>query len=131
MEEMMPLSDTIITLMVVRICGRVSASRLHKIVYILNEKYRVPLKLRYESSLSIYSDDLEYDVQIVSRGEYVDRIYRVTEKGLRVLEDSLKDEDAERMFNQLELYIRGLGEMPVEELVALAKTFIRNTIQKI
>ena len=127
----MPLSDTIITLMVVRICGRVSASRLHKIVYILNEKYRVPLKLRYESSLSIYSDDLEYDVQIVSRGEYVDRIYRVTEKGLRVLEDSLKDEDAERMFNQLELYIRGLGEMPVEELVALAKTFIRNTIQKI
>ena len=104
---------------------------INKIIYILNEKYRVPLKLRYESSLSIYSDDLEYDVQIVSRGEYVDRIYRVTEKGLRVLEDSLKDEDAERMFNQLELYIRGLGEMPVEELVALAKTFIRNTIQKI
>ena len=71
------------------------------------------------------------DVNIVSRGEYVDKIYKVTERGLRMLEDSFKDEDAERMFNQLKTYIRELGEMPVEELVALAKTFIRNTIQKI
>jgi len=71
------------------------------------------------------------DVNIVSRGEYVDKIYKVTERGLRMLDDSFKDEDAERMFNQLKTYIRELGEMPVEELVALAKTFIRNTIQKI
>jgi len=80
---MMPLPNTVIISMIIKICGRASASRLHKIIYILKEKYRVPLKLRYESSLSIYSDDLEYDVQIVSRGEYVDRIYRVTERGLR------------------------------------------------
>ena len=135
----MPLSDTVIILMIVRVCGRVSASRLHKIVYILKMKYQMSLSLDYQTSPSIYSSDLDYtlgvlvafgllDVQIVSRGEYVDRI---TEKGLRMLEDSLKDEDVERMYNQLKLYVREIGELPVGELVALAKTFIRNTIQKI
>ena len=71
------------------------------------------------------------DVQIISRREYIDRIYKVTEKRLRMLEDALKDEDTERMFNQLEFYIRELGELPLGELAALAKTFIHNTIQKI
>ena len=138
----MPLSDTVIILMIVRVCGRVSASRLHKIVYILKMKYQMSLSLDYQTSPSIYSNDLKYtlgvlvafgllDVQIISRREYVDRIYRVTEKGLRMLEDSLKDEDVERMYNQLKLYVREIGELPVGELVALAKTFIRNTIQKI
>ena len=93
---MIPLSDTVIILMIVRVCGRVSVARLHKIVYILKMKYHIPLSLDYQTSPSIYSSDLDYtlgvlvafgllDVQIVSRGEYVDRI---TEKGLRMLEDS-------------------------------------------
>ncbi|MCL7402078.1 MAG: hypothetical protein LZ168_04765, partial [Thaumarchaeota archaeon] len=43
-----PVSDTIILLMVVKIFGKVSMSRLHKIVYILKYKYGVPLSLRYE-----------------------------------------------------------------------------------
>ena len=48
-----------------------------------------------------------------------------------MLEYALKDEDAERMFNQLKSYIREVGELPLGELIDLAKTFIRNTIQKI
>ena len=138
----MPISDTIIILMIIKICGRVSASRLHKIIYILKMKHDIPLSLDYQTSPSIYSSDLEYtlgvlvafsllDVQIISRREYIDRIYKVTEKRLRMLEDALKDEDTERMFNQLEFYIRELGELPLGELAALAKTFIHNTIQKI
>jgi hypothetical protein len=42
-----PVSDTIILLMVVKICGMVSMSKLHKIVYILREKYGVPFRLGY------------------------------------------------------------------------------------
>jgi hypothetical protein len=44
----MPVSDTIILLMVVKIFGMVSMSKLHKVVYILKLKYGVPLSLRYE-----------------------------------------------------------------------------------
>jgi len=139
---MKPLSNTVIILIIAKICGRVSASRLHKIIYILKMKHDIPLSLDYQTSPSIYSNDLEYtlgvlvafsllDVQIISRREYIDRIYKVTEKRLRMLEDALKDEDTERMFNQLEFYIRELGELPLGELAALAKTFIHNTIQKI
>jgi hypothetical protein len=142
MGEMKPLSNTVIILIIAKICGRVSASRLHKIVYILKMKYHIPLNVDYQTSPSIYSSDLDYtlgvlvafgllDVQIISRREYIDRIYKVTEKRLRMLEDALKDEDTERMFNQLEFYIRELGELPLGELAALAKTFIHNTIQKI
>jgi len=138
----MPLSDTVIILMIVRICGRVSASRLHKIVYILKMKHHIPLSVDYQTSPSIYSSNLDYilgvlvafgllDVQIISRGEYVDRIYRVTEKGLRMLEDILQDKDAERMFNQLKPYIRELEELPTDELVAQARMFIRHIIRKI
>jgi len=43
----MPISDTIIILMIIKICGRVSASRLHKIIYILKMKHDVLLSLDY------------------------------------------------------------------------------------
>ncbi|MCL7384469.1 MAG: hypothetical protein LZ174_09300 [Thaumarchaeota archaeon] len=51
----MPIPDTVILLMVVKICGMVSMSKLHKIVYILREKYGVPFRLGYQTSPSIYS----------------------------------------------------------------------------
>jgi len=138
---MKPISNTVIILIIAKIYGRISASRLHKIVYIFKMKYHIPLNADYQTSPSIYSSDLDYilgvlvafdllDVQIISRREYVDRIYRVTEKGERMLEDVLKDEDAERMFSQLELYIREMGELPLSELVALAKTFTSSTLLK-
>jgi hypothetical protein len=87
----MMVSDTITLLIVVKIFGKVSMSRLHKIVYILKLKYGVPFRLGYQTSPSIYSEDLEddigvlvafglLDVKIVSSGDYVDRVYRVTEK---------------------------------------------------
>jgi len=41
MGEMKPLSNTVIILIIAKICGRVSASRLHKIVYILKMKYHI------------------------------------------------------------------------------------------
>ena len=70
---------------------------------------QIPLSVDYQTSPSIYSNDLEYqlgvmvafgllDVNIINRGEYVDRIYRVTEKGEKMLEDALKDKDVERIF---------------------------------
>jgi hypothetical protein len=101
----------------VKIRGRVSMSRLHKVIYILREKYGVPLNLRYEAPPSIYSNDLEYDVgvlvafgflniQIISRGDYVDRVYRVTEKGDRMLVDALKDGETEALFNNLNYVLR-------------------------
>jgi len=125
----MMVSDTITLLMVVKIFGRVSMSRLHKIVYILKYKYGVSFNLRYESPLSIYSDNLEDDVgvlvafgfldtQIISRKGYVDRVYRVTEKGEKILEYILQDRDVEEMFNRLRLYITGLEGMSMSELVA-------------
>jgi hypothetical protein len=43
----MPISDTITLLMVVKIFGKVSMSKLHKIAYILREKYGVPFRLGY------------------------------------------------------------------------------------
>jgi|GEM_PF-3477635 len=46
--------------MIVRICGRISASRLQKIIYILKMKHDIPLSLDYETSQSIYSSDLDY-----------------------------------------------------------------------
>ena len=112
----MPISDIVTLLMIVKICGRVSVSRLHKIIYILKHKYGVPLSLRYENPPSIYSNDLEYDVgvlagfglldvQITSRYGYIDRVYRVTGKGERMLEYALKDEEGERMFKWLQLYL--------------------------
>jgi len=92
----MPTSDIVTLLIIIKICGRISASRLHKIIYILKMKHDIPLSLDYQTSPSIYSSDLDYtlgvlvafsllDVQIISRREYIDRIYRVTEKGLRML----------------------------------------------
>ena len=39
--EMKPLSNTVIILIIAKICGRVSASRLHKIVYIFKMKYHI------------------------------------------------------------------------------------------
>jgi hypothetical protein len=45
MIGVMPISDTIILLMVVKIFGKVSMSKLHKIAYILREKYEVPLSV--------------------------------------------------------------------------------------
>ena len=91
----------------------VYVSRLQKIVYILKMKHDMPLSVDYQTSPSIYSSDLDYilrvlvafgllDINIISRGEYVDRIYKVTEKGLRMLEHSLNDKESERMFKQLE-----------------------------
>ena len=88
---MMSLPNTVIISMIVKICGRASASRLHKIVYIIKMKYQVSLSMDYQTSPSIYSSNLEYtlgvlvafgllDVQVISRGEYVDRICRVTER---------------------------------------------------
>jgi hypothetical protein len=132
----MPVSDTIILLMVVKIFGIVSMSRLHKIVYILRYKYGVPFNLRYESPLSIYSDDLEddvgvlvafglLDVKIVSSGDYVDRVYRVTEKGEKILEYILQDRDVEEMFNKLKLYLAELESLTIGELVYEAEKLIR------
>ena len=88
---MMSLPNTVIISMIVKIYGRASASRLHKIVYIIKMKYQVSLSMDYQTSPSIYSSNLEYtlgvlvafgllDVQVISRGEYVDRICRVTER---------------------------------------------------
>ena len=119
----MPISDIVTLLMIVKICGRVSVSRLHKIIYILRHKYGVPLSLRYENPPSIYSNDLEYDVgvlagfglldvQITSRYGYIDRVYRVTGKGERMLEDVLKDKDTERMFNSLNYIAEHVLGMP-------------------
>jgi hypothetical protein len=132
----MPVSDTIILLMVVKIFGMVSMSRLHKIVYILKYKYGVPFNLRYESPLSIYSDDLEDDVgvlvafdfldtQIISRKGYVDRVYRVTERGEKILENVLQSKDAEEMFNKLKLYLAELESLTISELVYEAEKLIR------
>jgi hypothetical protein len=122
--------------MVVKIFGIVSMSRLHKIVYILRYKYGVPFNLRYESPLSIYSDDLEddvgvlvafglLDVKIVSSGDYVDRVYRVTEKGEKILEYILQDRDVEEMFNKLKLYLAELESLTIGELVYEAEKLIR------
>jgi DNA-binding PadR family transcriptional regulator len=105
-------------------------------------KHDIPLSLDYQTSPSIYSNDLEYtlgvlvafsllDVQIISRREYIDRIYKVTEKGLRMLENSLKDENTERMSNQLKLYIREMEDLPINELVAQAKKFINQAIRRL
>jgi hypothetical protein len=132
----MMVSDTITLLMVVKIFGMVSMSRLHKIVYILKYKYGVPFNLRYESPLSIYSDDLEddvgvlvafgfLDVQIISRKGYVDRVYRVTEKGEKILEYILQDRDVEEMFNKLKLYLTELESLTIGELVYEAEKLIR------
>ena len=41
----MPISDIVTLLMIIKICGRVSASRLHKIVYILKMKHDILLTL--------------------------------------------------------------------------------------
>jgi len=139
---MKPLSNTVIILIIAKICGRVSASRLHKIIYILKMKHDIPLSLDYQTSPSIYSNDLEYtlgvlvafsllDVQIISRREYIDRIYKVTEKRLRMLENSLKDENTERMSNQLKLYIREMEDLPINELVVQARRYIHHTVRKI
>ena len=139
---MKPLSNTVIILIIAKICGRVSASRLHKIIYILKMKHDIPLSLDYQTSPSIYSSDLDYtlgvlvafgllDVQIISRREHVDRVYRVTERGLRMLEYALKDEEGERMLNQLKLYIREMEDLPINELVAQARRYIHHTVRKI
>jgi hypothetical protein len=45
--RIMPISDTITLLMVVKIFGMVLMSKLHKIAYILREKYGVPFRLGY------------------------------------------------------------------------------------
>jgi hypothetical protein len=122
--------------MVVKIFGMVSMSRLHKVVYVLKYKYGVPFNLRYESPLSIYSDDLEDDVgvlvafgfldtQIISRKGYVDRVYRVTEKGEKILEYILQDRDVEEMFNKLKLYLAELKSLTIGELVYEAEKLIR------
>jgi len=42
---MKPISDIVTLLMIIKICGRVSASRLHKIVYILKMKHDILLTL--------------------------------------------------------------------------------------
>jgi hypothetical protein len=39
----MPVSDTVIILIVVKICGRVSMSRLHKVVYILKDSVQISI----------------------------------------------------------------------------------------
>ena len=46
----MPTSDIVTLLMIIKICGRISASRLHKIVYILKMKYHIPLNADYQTS---------------------------------------------------------------------------------
>ena len=105
-------------------------------------KHDIPLSLDYQTSPSIYSDNLEYDVgvlvafglldvQIISGGEYVDRIYRVTEKGEEMLESVLQDKDAERMYNQLKLDVRELEDLPISELVAQARMFIHHAVPRI
>jgi DNA-binding PadR family transcriptional regulator len=66
------------------------------------------------------------DVKIVSSGDYVDRVYRVTEKGEKILEYILQDRDAEEMFNRLRLYITGLEGMSMSELVYEAKKLTRH-----
>ena len=79
---MKPISNTVIILIIAKIYGRISASRLHKIVYILKMKHDIPLSLDYQTSPSLHSSDLDYilgvlvafdllDVQIISRGEYI------------------------------------------------------------
>jgi len=79
---MMPLSNTVIILIIAKICGRISASRLHKIIYILKMKHDIPLSLDYQTSPSIYSSDLKYTlgvlvafsllyVQIISKRENI------------------------------------------------------------
>jgi DNA-binding PadR family transcriptional regulator len=65
------------------------------------------------------------DVKIIS-GDYVDRVYRVTEKGEKILEYILQDRDAEEMFNRLRLYITGLEGMSMSELVYEAKKLTRH-----
>ncbi|MCL7397339.1 MAG: hypothetical protein LZ167_08010 [Thaumarchaeota archaeon] len=45
-----PILDTIILFVVAKIYGMVLMSRLHKIVYILKEKYGVSLRLGYQTS---------------------------------------------------------------------------------
>jgi hypothetical protein len=116
-------------------------SKLHKVVYILKEKYGVPLSLRYERDLSIYSDELENDVSVlvafrlldvkIISGDYVDRVYRVTERGEKILENGLQDRDAEEVFNRLRLYIMELEDMSMSELVYEAKKLIRHTVRKL
>jgi DNA-binding PadR family transcriptional regulator len=65
------------------------------------------------------------DVKIVSSGDYVDRVYRVTEKGEKILEYILQDRDAEEMFNKLKLYLAELESLTISELVYEAEKLIR------
>jgi len=48
-----------------------------------------------------------------------------------MLENYLKDENTERMFNQLKLYIREMEDLPIHELVAQAKKFINQAIRRL
>jgi hypothetical protein len=133
----MPISDTVMLLMIIKIFGMVLMSRLHKIVYILREKYGVPFRLGYQTSPSIYSEDLEddagvlvafgfLDIQMTPSGEYGDRVYSVPAKGEKILEYILQDRDVEEMFNRLRLYITGLEGMSMSELVYEAKKLTRH-----
>jgi DNA-binding PadR family transcriptional regulator len=65
------------------------------------------------------------DVKIVSYGDYVDRVYRVTEKGEKILEYILQDRDVEEMFNKLKLYLAELESLTIGELVYEAEKLIR------
>ena len=56
----MPTSNIVTLLMIIKIYGRVSVSRLHKIIYILKMKHDIPLSLDYQTSPSLYSSDLDY-----------------------------------------------------------------------
>jgi DNA-binding PadR family transcriptional regulator len=67
------------------------------------------------------------DVKIISEN-YVDRVYRVTERGEKILEYILQDRDAGEMFNRLRLYITGLEGMSMSELVYKAKKLIRHAV---
>gem|GEM_PF-1270510 len=45
----MPISNIVTLLIIIKICGRISASRLHKIVYIL--KMKIPYTFKFKDLL--------------------------------------------------------------------------------
>ena len=129
------ISNTIIELMILKAADGIKGrSRLQNIVFLLKEKYKIPIEVNYKMYFyGPYSEDLTYDIKALEafgllkeeteyEGGYIEYRYKLTERGEELLSKFLREERNKELYEKIQKSVKELLGLSSGELIREAKS---------
>ncbi|MEM2261733.1 MAG: hypothetical protein QXK24_04705 [Ignisphaera sp.] len=132
------IPDLVIELMVLDASGVMKGrTRLQKTMFLLKEKYGMPISLHFESYFyGPYSEELAHDIEVlkafkvieenrVKVNDYYEYRYKLTQKGKDILKELLEsNEELREIYQKIKSHVEEINKIPLKELVAVAKALL-------